>query len=110
VSVSTVPVADCARPAGPLDERDPLDERLGPSIVGRGCGIEAEGNARQEPWMKSLDRDDRPRSVDWHRCFRRMREALGVEGTHGYVLHEAGNVLEEDASLGAYKCEGVEVV
>lgn len=52
--------------------------------------VGSHGKNREEEWVKFLDRDYRLRSVDWHAYYRRMREALGVEGTPGYVIHEAG--------------------
>lgn len=56
------------------------DDRL---IVG------SHGKKPSEEWVKSLDRDYRVQSRDWREPYRRMRAAVGVEGTDGYVVHEA---------------------
>lgn len=56
------------------------DDRL---IVG------SHGKKPAEEWIKVIDRDYRIESQDWHGPYERMRHALGVDATHGYVVHEA---------------------
>lgn len=51
--------------------------------------VGSHGKTPEEEWIKCLDRDYRLVSHEWHEPYRRMREALGVEGTPGYVVHEA---------------------
>jgi soluble calcium-activated nucleotidase 1 len=51
--------------------------------------VGSHGKNDEQRWIKAIDRDYRVSSIDWHGPYRRMREALGVEGTPGYVIHEA---------------------
>jgi len=83
--VSTVPVADCTRRAGSLDERERVLER------GKSSFRILPGRSHECVGLKSVEIDDRTE-------------------THLFCFDLDGNVVEEDAFLGAYKCEGVEVV
>lgn len=51
--------------------------------------VGSHGKRPEEEWIKCLDRGYRVQSRAWHEPYRRMREALGVQGTPGYVVHEA---------------------
>lgn len=51
--------------------------------------VGSHGKNAEESWIKAVDRGYRVTSRDWHGPYRRIREALGVEGTPGYVIHEA---------------------
>lgn len=50
----------------------------------------SHGRSAEQQWIKCIDRGYRLESLDWREPYRRLREALGVEGTPpGYVVHEA---------------------
>lgn len=51
--------------------------------------VGSHGKKRSEEWLKCLDRDYRLQSQDWHDAYERIREAVGVADTPGYVVHEA---------------------
>lgn len=51
--------------------------------------IGSHGKNAEEEWIKCLDRDYRLVSHNWHEPYRRMRAALGIDSTSGYVTHEA---------------------
>ncbi len=40
-------------------------------------------------WVKVLDRGYRCYSIDWHDRYEKMRRALGIDSTEGYLTHEA---------------------
>jgi Apyrase. len=40
-------------------------------------------------WVKVLDTDYRLQSINWHEVYERMRQALGIDSTRGYITHEA---------------------
>ncbi|MDN3518521.1 hypothetical protein QWY84_12940 [Aquisalimonas lutea] len=51
--------------------------------------VGSHGKTAEECWVKRLDRGYGLESLNWRTRYRRMREVLGVEGTPGYVIHEA---------------------
>ncbi len=51
--------------------------------------VGSHGKKRTEEWIKTLDRDYRLRSIDWHEPYHRMLKAVGVDPAWGYVTHEA---------------------
>lgn len=53
--------------------------------------VGSHGKSAAEEWVKALDGDYRVTSHPWHAPYQRMRAALGVEGTAGYVVHEAAD-------------------
>jgi len=59
------------------------------TLKGDALIVGSHGKKPTEAWIKMLDRAYRIESHDWHFAYRRMRQALGVEGTPGYVTHEA---------------------
>lgn len=59
------------------------------TIKGDELFVGSHGKKRAEEWIKVLGRDYRLESRDWHHCYQRMREAVGVDTDEGYVVHEA---------------------
>ena len=51
--------------------------------------VGSHGKTAAEEWIKRIARDYRIESLEWHRPYQRMREALGVDAARGYVVHEA---------------------
>ena len=51
--------------------------------------VGSHGKIAPEAWIKSIGRDYQLESRDWHRPYRAMCEALGVDPERGYVTHEA---------------------
>ena len=65
------------------------DNQLYVGSHGRTKAINGQLQTGELEWVKVLDTDYRLKSVNWHEVYERMRKALGIDSTQGYITHEA---------------------